>query len=173
MSLADAPNASSNLEQILDVNGVAEEPGEDGTTAATEPEPTGEIGPTVAGEQVGGGILNRHICGGDVGLLAGLVVEQEQQAEDVNSTNGSQEASCLLVLGGTQGATDGEGAVEQVTKRSSGFQAAEVRGNPRAVQRQIVDQGFDEIAAVDGGREVADAGISSRSDGHEVRVLRG
>ena len=61
MSLADAPNASSNLEQILDVNGVVEEPGEDGATAATEPEPTGEIGPAVAGEQVGGGILNRYI----------------------------------------------------------------------------------------------------------------
>ena len=79
MSLADAPNASSNLEQILDVNGVAEEPGEDGTTAATEPETTGEVSPAVAGEQVGWGVLNRHIRRGDVGLLAGLVVEEEQQ----------------------------------------------------------------------------------------------
>ena len=61
MSLADAPNASSNLEQILDVNGVAEEPGEDGTAAATEPETTGEVSPAVAGEQVGRGVLNRHI----------------------------------------------------------------------------------------------------------------
>ena len=62
------------------MNGVAEEPGENGTAATAKPETTGEVGPAGAGEQVGGGILNRHIRRGDVGLLAGLVVEQEQQA---------------------------------------------------------------------------------------------
>ena len=98
---------------------------------------------------------------GDVGLLAGLVVEQEQQAEDVNGANGSQQASCLLVLRGTQGATDGERAVEQITEGCTGFQATEVRGNPGAVQGQVVDQALDEIAAVDGCGKVADAGISS------------
>ena len=170
---ADAPDTSSDLEQFLHVNGVAEEPGENGTAATTQPEPTGEVSPTGAGEQVGGGILNRHICRGDVGLLAGLVVEQEQQAEDVHGADGSQQPSGLLVFRGTQGTTDGEGAVEQITEGCTGFQTPEVRRNSRAVQGQVVDQTLDEIAAVDGCRKVADAGISSRSDGHEVRVLRG
>ena len=98
-------------------------------------------------------------------MLAGLVVEQEQQAEDVHGADGSQQASGLLVLRGTQGATDGEGAVEQVTESCTGFQTTEVRRNPGAVEGQVVDQALDEIAAVDGCRKVADAGISSRSDG--------
>ena len=98
---ADTPDASGDLEQVLDVNCVAEEPGKDGTAAATEPEPTGEVGPAGAGEQVSRGILNRHIRWGDVGLLSGLVVEEKQQAEDVHGANGSQQASGLLILGGT------------------------------------------------------------------------
>ena len=173
MASADAPDTSRDLEQLLNVNGVAEEPGENGTAATTQPEPTGEVSPTGAGEQVGGGILNRHICRGDVGLLAGLVVEEEQQAEDVHGANGSEQSSGLLVLRGTQGAADGEGAVEQIAEGCTGFQTTEVRGNSGAVQGQVVDQTLDEIAAVDGCRKVADAGISSRSDGHELRVLRG
>ena len=173
MNSADAPDTSSDLEQILNVNGVAEEPGKNGAAAATKPEPTGEVGPTCAGEEVGGRILNRDVCRGDVGLLAGLVVQQEQQAEDVNSTNGGQQTGGLLILGGTQRATDGERAEEQITERCARFQATEVRGNARAVQGQVVDQSLDEITAVDGGRKIADAGISSRSDSHELRVLRG
>ena len=106
-------------------------------------------------------------------MLSGLVVEEKQQAEDVHGANGSQQASGLLILGGTQRPTDGEGAVEQIAEGGTGFQATEVRRNPGAVQGQVVDQALDEIAAVDGCRKVADAGISSRSDSHEVRVLRG
>merc|ERR1711943_155726 len=111
--------------------------GENGTAATAKPETTGEVGPAGAGEQVGGGILNRHICRGDVGLLAGLVVEQEQQAEDVHGADSSQQASGLLVLRGTQGTTDCEGAVEQITEGCTGFQATEVGGNPGAVEGQV------------------------------------
>merc|ERR1711943_26562 len=111
--------------------------GENGTAATAKPETTGEVGPAGAGEQVGWGIFNRHIRRGDVGLLAGLVVEQEQQAEDVHSANGSQQASGLLILRGTQGATDGEWAVEQVTEGCTGFQTTEIRRNSGAVQGQV------------------------------------
>ena len=79
-----------------------------------------------------------------------LVVEEKQQAEDVHGANGSQQASGLLILGGTQRPTDGEGAVEQIAEGGTGFQATEVRRNPGAVQGQVVDQALDEIAAVDG-----------------------
>ena len=84
------------------------------------------------------GILNRHISWGDVGLLSGLVVEEKQQAEDVHSANRSQQASGLLILGGTQRPTDGEGAVEQIAEGGSGFQATEVRRNPGAVRRELL-----------------------------------
>jgi len=46
---AHAPDTSSDLEQFLHVNGVAEEPGENGTAATTQPEPTGEVSPARCG----------------------------------------------------------------------------------------------------------------------------
>ena len=71
-------------------------------------------------------------------MLAGLVVEQEQQAEDVHGADGSQQASGLLVLRGTQGTTDGEGAVEQITEGCTGFQTPEVRRNSRRYRGRLL-----------------------------------
>ena len=68
---ADTPDASGDLEQVLDVNSVAEEPGKDGTAAATEPEPTGEVGPAGAGEQVSRGISTVTSAGGMLGCFPG------------------------------------------------------------------------------------------------------
>ena len=171
--LANAPDASSDLEQILNVNRVAEEPSEHSAAAATQPESAGEVGPACPGEQIGWWVLDGGVGRRDVGLLAGLVVQQEEQAENVNGADGCQQTCGLLILRGTQGPTDGEGAVQQIAEGGTGLKAAEVGGDAGAVQGQVVDQTLDEIAAVDGCRKVADAGISSRSDGHEVRVLRG
>ena len=155
------------------MNRAAQEPCKDGSTASAQPKTAGEVCPTRTGEQIRRGVVDCDVGGWNVGLFSGLVVQQEQQAEDVNSTNGGQQTGGLLILGGTQRATDGERAEEQITERCARFQATEVRGNPRAVQGQVVDQSLDEITAVDGGRKIADAGISSRSDSHELRVLRG
>jgi hypothetical protein len=122
------------------VNRVAEEPGEHGAAATTQPETTGEIGPAGAGEQISRRILDGGVGGGDVGLLAGLVVEQEQQAEDVNRADGGQQTCGLLILSGTQGAADGEGAVQQIAEGGSSLQPTEVGGDAGAVQGQVVDQ---------------------------------
>ena len=82
---------------------VAEEPGEHGTAAAAQPEAAGEVSPAGAGEQVSRWVFNRGVRGGDVGLLAGLVVQQEQKAKDVNRTDGGEQTCGLLILRGPQG----------------------------------------------------------------------
>jgi len=108
------------------MNGVAKEPGKDRTAASTQPEATCEVCPAGAGEQIGGRVLHSYIRRRDVWLFAGLVVEQEQQAEDVDGTDGSQQSCGLLVFRGTQRAADGEGSVKQIAEGCTGFQAAEV-----------------------------------------------
>ena len=108
------------------MNRVAKEPGKDRTAASTQPEATREVRPAGAGEKIGGRVLHSDIGGRDVWLFAGLVVEQEQQAENVYGTDGSQKPCGLLVLSGTQGAADGEGSVKQITEGCTGFQATEV-----------------------------------------------
>ena len=169
--LANAPDASSDLEQILNVNRVAEEPSEHSAAAATQPESAGEVGPACPGEQIGWWVLDGGVGRRDVGLLAGLVVQQEEQAENVNGADGCQQTCGLLILGGTQRATNGEGAVQQIAESCTCFQAAEVWGDARAIQGKIVDQPLDEIAAVHRGCEVANAGVRNGSDGHGSRML--
>ena len=58
---ADAPNASCNFHQILDMQGVAQQPSEDCAATSTKPESTGEFSPTISGEKVGRRILYRDI----------------------------------------------------------------------------------------------------------------
>ena len=113
---ADTPDTRSDLEQILNVHCAAQEPGEHGAAAAAEPEPTGEIGPAGAGEQVGRWIADGGIGRRNVGLFAGLVVQQEQQGEDVNRSDGREKASGLLVFGVAQRTADGERSEEQYPK---------------------------------------------------------
>ena len=115
------------------MNRIAEEPGEHGAAATTQPETAGEIGPAGAGEQISRWILDGGVGGGDVGLLAGLVVQQQQQAEDVNRADGGQQTCGLLILSGPQGAADSEGAVQQIAEGSAGLQSTEVGGNAWAV----------------------------------------
>ena len=109
------------------MNGVAEEPGKDGATATSQPETTGEVGPSGSGEEVRRGQSDCGVSGRDVGLFAGLVVQQEQEAEDVNGTNGSKQSSGLLIFGGAQGAANGERPVEQIAEGSASFQTSEIR----------------------------------------------
>mgnify|MGYP001236130060 CR=1 FL=1 len=117
---------------------VAEEPGEHGTAAAAQPEAAGEVSPAGAGEQVSRWVFNRGVRGGDVGLLAGLVIQQEQQAEDVNSADGGQQACGLLIFRGPQGTADREGAVQQVAEGCAGLQSTEVGGDAlRAVPSRL------------------------------------
>lgn len=122
----DAPDTGSDLEKILNVNCVAEEPGEYGATATSQPETTGEVGPTGSGEKVRRGKFDCGVSGRDMGLFPGLVVQQEQQAQDVNGTDGSKQSSCLLVLGCAQRAADGERPVQQVAEGSPRFQTSEI-----------------------------------------------
>ena len=155
------------------MHGVAEEPGKNGTTATAQPETTGVIGPTGSGEEVGRGDVHSGVSGWNMRLFPWLVVQQEQQAEDVNRTDGSKQARCLLVFGGAQRTTDGEGSVEEIAEGGSGFETTEIRRNSRSVKRQIADQGLHEIAAVDRRGEIADAGVRNGSDSHWKRGLRG
>ena len=48
-----------------------------------------------------------------MGLFSGLVVQQEQQGEDMNGSNGRQDTGGVLEFRSPQRATDCEGAVEQ------------------------------------------------------------
>ena len=141
-------SACCDVEQILHVHSAAQEPGKHGAGAATQPETAGEICPACAGEEIGRWIADRGIRGGDVGLLAGLVVEQEQQGEDVNGSDRRQHTGCLLILRVAQWAADGERAVEQVTEGGTGLKTTEVGGDARAVEGQIVDQPLDEVTCL-------------------------
>ena len=115
------------------------------------------------------GVLDSGVGGGDVGLLAGLVVQQEQQAEDVNHTDGGQQTCCLLILSGPQGAADGEGAVQQIAEGGAGLQSTEV-GEMLERAGQVVNQALDEIAALTGVARLPTQG-QRRSDGGS-RMLR-
>ena len=109
------------------MHSAAEDPGEHGSAAAAEPETTGEISPAGAGEQVGRWVADGGISRRDVGLFAGLVVQQEQQGEDVNRTDGCQKTCGLLVIGVAQRPADGERSEEQVAEGRTGFETAEIR----------------------------------------------
>ena len=124
--LADAPDTGGDVEQILYVNRVAEEPGKDSSAASTEPESTGEICPTVTCEKIGWWIFYRYISGRNVWLLPWLVIKQEQQAENVNCPNRSKQASCLLVFGCTERTTDRERPEEQIAEGSPSLQSTEI-----------------------------------------------
>ena len=126
LASADAPNATGEVQQGADVQGAAKEPSKDSAAAASEPEAAGEIRPTRTGEQIGGWVVDRDIRHRDVGLLTGLVVEQEQQREDVHGSDRSQQTSGCRKLAVAQGPADREGPVEQVAKGSTSLQAAEV-----------------------------------------------
>ena len=126
MALANTPNASSDVEQVLNMNRAAQEPCKDGSTASAQPKTAGEVCPTRTGEQIRRGIVDCDVGGWNVGLFPGLVVEQEQQGEDMNGSNGRQDTGGVLEFRSPQRATDCEGAVEQVTKSSTCFEAAEI-----------------------------------------------
>lgn len=85
---AHAPDTGSDFDELLDVEGIAEQPGKNCTTAATKPEATGELRPTVAGEQIRGRIVDRDVGKGDMRLLSWLVIEKEEEGQEVNGTDG-------------------------------------------------------------------------------------
>lgn len=85
---AHAPDTGSYFDELLDVEGIAEQPGKNCTTAATKPEATGELRPTVAGEQIRGRIVDRDVGKGDMRLLSWLVIEKEEEGQEVNGTDG-------------------------------------------------------------------------------------
>ena len=105
-------------------------------------------------------------------MLSGLVVEQEQQAENVDSTNRSQQTGCLLIVSVTKRPADCEGAVKQITEGCAGLKSPEIRGNPLAIEGKVIDQALDEITAVDRRSKIADAGIGARGDSHWKQLLR-
>ena len=108
------------------MNRAAQEPCKDGSTASTQPETTSEVCPASAGEQICRGVIDGDVGGWDVWLFPRLVVKQEQQREDMYGSNGRQHPGGVLEFGGPQWTTDCEGAVEQVTKSSTCFEAAEI-----------------------------------------------
>ena len=85
---AHAPNTGSNFHKLLNVEGIAEQPGKDGTPTATQPEATGELRPAVAGEEISGGIVDGDVSRGDMRLIPGLVIKQKKESQEVNSTDG-------------------------------------------------------------------------------------
>ena len=89
---ADAPDPTSDFHEVLNVKGVAQKPGKDGTAATAKPETTGEFRPTVPSEQIGRWIFDGDVRGGDMGLFAGLVVQEEQQSQKMHCTDGSEQA---------------------------------------------------------------------------------
>ena len=85
---AHAPDTGSYFDELLDVEGIAEQPGKNCTTAATKPEATGELRPAVAGEEISGGIVDSDVSRGDMRLIPGLVIKQKKESQEVNSTDG-------------------------------------------------------------------------------------
>ena len=109
------------------MQGVAKKPGEHGTAATAKPEATGEFRPTVSGEEIRRGIVDGDVSGGDVGLLAGLVVQQEQQSQQMNCADGSKEACGRGILSVSEGATNRVGAVKQISEGSACLNSSEIR----------------------------------------------
>ena len=85
---AHAPDTGSDFDELLNVEGIAEQPGKNCTTAATKPEATGELRPTVAGEQICGRTVDSDVGKRDMRLLSWLVIEKEEEGQEVNGTDG-------------------------------------------------------------------------------------
>ena len=85
---AHAPDTGSYFDKLLNVQGVAEQPGEDCTSTATQPEATGELRPTVAGEKICRGIVDSDVGRGDMRLIPWLVIKKEEESQEVNGTDG-------------------------------------------------------------------------------------
>jgi len=87
MRSVDAPDTTGDIHQWRNQGRAAQEPGEGGTTAATEPEATGKFGPAGFGEQVGGGIVDGDVRGLDVGAIAGRALDRQAHREDRHQTD--------------------------------------------------------------------------------------
>ena len=167
---ADAPDATGDVRQGGLDGGAAEEPGEGGATAAAQPEAAGEFGPAGLGEQVGGGIVDGGVGRLHVGAAAGGAVDRQADGEDRHQADGGEQAGGAGELGGAQGTAVGEGAVEEVAVGHAHFQTPPVGREGRPVGRQGVQEGLGEVAAVDGGGQIADGRVGHGGHGHGERI---
>jgi len=161
-----APNATGNLHQGGDDGRAAEEPGEGGATAASEPEATGEFRPAGLGEEIRGGMVDRGVWGLHIGAAAGGAIDREAHREDRHQADGGQQTGGVGVFREPQGAGEGEGPKEEEAMGHPHLQTPPIGREGRAVGRQGVEESLREIAAVDGSRQVADTGVGHRGDGH-------